>query len=107
MQKNHSLKTGLSLLFLALLLASLVLRFWASDRAWQKLGPTHVAAAEGQVYLFAGDELFHLSFEGELLGTYAGEITGLEDDPIDLRLNPDGRLLIAEQQPARIPACSC
>jgi streptogramin lyase len=46
-----------------------------------------------------------LSFEGELLGTYAGEITGLEDDPIDLRLNPDGRLLIAEQKPARIRSC--
>jgi len=29
MQKNDSLKTGLALLFLALLLASLALRFWA------------------------------------------------------------------------------
>jgi hypothetical protein len=73
MQKKDSLKTGLALLFLALLLASLALRFWANDRAWQKSGLTHLAAAAGQIYLFAGDELFHLSFEGELLGNYASQ----------------------------------
>lgn len=105
MQENHVLKTSLSLLFLALLLASLALRFWASDRAWQKSGPTHLTAARGQVYLFAGKELFHLSFDGKLLGIYAAEATGIEDDPIDLRLNADGRLLIAGQQPARIRSC--
>ena len=71
----------------------------------KKSGPTHLAAAAGQIYLFAGDEIFHLSFEGELLGKYAGEITGLQDDPIDLQLSTDGRLLIAEQQPARIRSC--
>jgi hypothetical protein len=104
-QENRALKISLTLLFLFLLLASLVLRFWATDRAWQKPGPTHLAAAAGQIYLFAGDELFHLSFEGELLGQFPGDVTGLDDDPIDLRLSNDGRLLIAQQQPARIRSC--
>lgn len=95
----------LSFLFLGLLLVSLALRFWAHDRAWQKTGPTHLAAHAGQVYLFAAGELFHLSFTGELLARYSAEVTGLDDDPIDLRINSDGQLLIAEQQPALVRSC--
>ncbi len=105
MQNNQALAKGISLLFLALLLVSLALRFWANDRAWQKTGPTHLAADAGQVYLFAAGDLFHLNFAGELLARYPAEITGLDDDPIDLRLGNDGKLLIAEQRPALIRSC--
>jgi len=103
-QKRKPLATGLALLFFALFLVSLAFRFWSNDRAWQETGPTHIAADSGQVYLFAAGELYHLSFEGDLLGQYAGEITGLNDDPIDIRLHGK-QLLIAEQQPARIRLC--
>jgi len=106
MPNTRPLATGLSLLFLVLMLASLATRFWAIDRAWQKTGPTHLAAGSDQVYLFAAGELLHLSVDGELLDRWGPEQTGLNDVPIDLRLMGDGRLLIAEQQPARIRVCN-
>jgi hypothetical protein len=104
-QKHKTLATGLSLAFLLLFLASLAFRFWANDRAWKETGPTHITANAGQVFLFAAGDLYHLSYEGTLLAQYPGEVTGLRDDPIDLRMTGDNILLIAEQQPARIRSC--
>jgi len=105
MRNKHPLATSLSLLFLALMLASLGGRFWAVEQAWQKIGPTHIAVRGEQVYLFAAGELMHLSLDGELLHRWGPEQTGLNDEPIDLRVVADGRLLLAEQQPARIRLC--
>ena len=105
MQRQKPLATGLSLLFLVLLLTCLAFRFWANDRAWQETGPTHITADAGQVFLYAAGDIYHLSFEGNLLGRYPGETTGLMDDPIDLRLYGGKNLLVAEQQPARIRSC--
>jgi len=61
MQKQKPLATGLSLLFLLLLLTCLVFRFWANDRAWQETGPTHITADAGQVFLYAASDESKLS----------------------------------------------
>ena len=61
------MRIGLALLFLALLLASLSARFWATDRSMHYAGPTHLAADSQQVFLFASDNLYHLSSQGKLL----------------------------------------
>jgi hypothetical protein len=105
LQKRQSLATGLAIGFLALMLAGLVARFWASDKAYQFTGPTHITAGTEQVYLFAAGDLYRLSLAGELLEVVSSEITGLNDEPIDLRVLPGGKLLIAEQRPARIRLC--
>ena len=105
MQKHHPIPTGLALLFLALLLGSLATRFWATDRSARYTGPTHIAADSQQVFLFASDNIYHLSAQGKLLAQYPAEVTGLTDIPIDLRITGDNRLLIAGQQPARIRSC--
>ena len=105
MQKRQPLATGLAIGFLALLLAGLVARFWASDKAYQFTGPTHIAAGAEQVYVFAAGDIYRLTLAGELLDVISPEITALDDEPIDLRVLPGGQLLIAEQQPARIRLC--
>ncbi len=58
-----------------------------------------------QVFLFASDNLYHLSSQGKLLARYPPEVTGMTNVPIDLRITGDDRLLIAGQQPARIQSC--
>jgi sugar lactone lactonase YvrE len=105
MQKPHPLATGLAFLFLALLLAGLAARFWASDKAYGFTGPTHIAAGEQHVYLFASGDIYRLTHAGELLSVTAPDLSGLKDHPIDLRVTPDGQLLIAEQRPATIRLC--
>jgi len=105
LQKRQPLATGLAIGFLALLLAGLAARFWASDKAYQFTGPTHIAAGAEQVYVFAAGDMYRLTLAGELLDVISSEITALDDEPIDLRVLPDGRLLIAEQRPASIRLC--
>ena len=105
MQKRQPLATGLAIGFLALLLAGLIGRFWASDKAYQFTGPTHIAAGAEHVYVFAAGDMYRLTLAGELLDVISPETTGLDDEPIDLRVLPDGQLLIAEQRPARIRLC--
>ncbi len=105
MQKHHQLPTGLALLFLVLLLASLAARLWATDKSGQFTGPLHIAADSQQVFLFAANIIYHLSSQGELLAQYPTDVTGITDVPIDLRITGDNHLLIAEQRPARIRSC--
>ena len=105
LQGHKPLPAGLAILFLALFLAALAARFWASEQGYRFTGPTHIAAGAGQVWVFASGELLKLTAEGELTGVYASAVTGLESDPIDLKIVPDGSLLIAEQEPARIRLC--
>jgi hypothetical protein len=105
MQKSRPLAKGFALLFLVLMLAGLGLRFWASDKAYGFTGPTHIAAGEQHVYLFASGDIYRLTHAGELLSVSPPALTGLKDDPIDLRVLPGGQLLIAEQRPAVIRLC--
>jgi hypothetical protein len=105
MQKHRPLPTGLALLFLTLLLASLAARFWATDRSGQFVGPLHIAADSQQVFLFASNNIYRLSPEGELLAQHPADETGILNVPIDLRITSDNHLLVAEQQPARIRSC--
>jgi hypothetical protein len=105
MSKHRSVARGLSFLCLALLLLSLIIRFWASDRAWEKSGPTHITVVGETVYLFAAGELYQLNRDGELLARHAAAVTGLSDVPIDIRPGGNGALLIAEQRPARLRSC--
>lgn len=105
MKKPNPFAKGLALLFLVLLLASLAGRFWASEKAYGFSGPTHIAAGAGQVFLFAAGDIYRLSDTGELLSVVSPRQSGLADDPIDLQVTADGRLLIAEQRPAAIRLC--
>jgi len=88
------------------LVISFATRFWADQKAASYTGPTHIAADGKQVYLFASDELYHLSAGGRLLEQLPISVAGLEDVPIDLRITEDGDLLIASQRPADIQICN-
>jgi len=105
-KEHHSLAKGLALLFLAVMLAALAARFWATEKAAGLTGPTHIAAGEALVYLFAAGDMFSLTVGGELLNVFPSDRTGLSDDPIDLRILSNGQLLIAEQRPATIKVCN-
>lgn len=104
-QKYKSWPASLAFLFLALLLVSLATRFWAAEKGFRLTGPTHIAAGEGQVWVFTSGDLYKLSPDGDSLGVFGASITGLNTDPIDLAVMTDGRLLLAEQDPARIRLC--
>jgi hypothetical protein len=105
MEQKNPLAVGMSLLFLCLLLACLGTRFWVEDTSWKKTGPTHIAASPEQVFLFAAGELLVFSADGQLQQRLTADVTGLHDQPIDLQVTRDGRLLVSEQRPARIRRC--
>jgi hypothetical protein len=105
MQKSKPLVSILSILSLLLLLFSLGARYWAGEQAARQAGPTHLAADSEQVFVVAGQNIFHLSDSGDLLARYPVEVAGLQDIPIDLRFAEDGTLLVASQQPAHIQTC--
>jgi hypothetical protein len=105
MSRRRPFAIFLAVLFLGVLLGSLAARYWAVGEAVGLSGPTHIAADGDRVVLFAGGELFLLSPEGVLVDVAPLARTGLDDDPIDLHLLPDGNLLVAAQRPARIHLC--
>ncbi len=104
-ERNNPLMTTLAVVFMLLLLVGLGARFWLSEKAYDYAGPTHIAANAQDVFLFASGEIYRLNHGGELLGVAGADRTGLTDDPIDLRVTEEGRLLIAEQRPARVRSC--
>jgi hypothetical protein len=103
--KNSRIATALALLCMALFLAALGLRLWASARATQLTGPDHIAAGVDRVYVHAQGELLVLSGAGALLARTATSALGLNEGPIDMRVRQDGRVLIALQRPARLLQC--
>ena len=105
MKKSNPLAALLTLLFLALILLGLWARFWSVDKAYGISGPTHIAAGQDRVFLFAGERIFDLDGSGALQAALPLSQLGLEDDPIDLRALPNGGLLLAGQQPAAIRIC--
>jgi hypothetical protein len=105
MQKHKALPTGFALLFLALLLGSLAVQFWATDRSGRYAGPTHLATDSKQVFVVASDTIYHLSSQGKFLAQYPATMTGMTDIPIDLRITGDNRLMIAGQRPASLRSC--
>ena len=105
MIKYKPLPASLAILFLIFLLASLAARFWAGEQGYRFTGPTHIAAGPGSVWTFASGKLFKLSRDGQQFFEFGADLTGLNTDPIDLFVMEDGRLLLAEQEPARIRIC--
>jgi len=95
----------LALLFLLVLLSGLGLRFWAGEQAMRFTGPTHIAAGNGNIYLSASKNIFEFSPTGELIRIIPPHVSGLNDEPIDMRVGESGTLLIAEQRPAKIRIC--
>jgi hypothetical protein len=95
----------LAALFLALVLAGLAVRFHAAGQASSIYGPTHVTAGSRGVFLLFSNELHRFSTQGRWLGSVTIESLGVQESPIDLVALADGRLVIAEQRPARIQIC--
>ena len=106
--KGHwsPLAAGLAILFTVVLIAGLVLRFWAADREYGFAGPTHITTGSAGVFVYASGDILHLSSAGELFNVFGRERTLLADDPLDLVLLESGELLVAEQQPAKIRLCN-
>lgn len=103
---GNPLFKALSLVFLFIILAALGFRFWASGESAARTGPTHIAASSKAVFLIADDHLYQLSAEGVTQQRIHITDIGLADDPIDLLLLDDGRLILAAQQPARLRVCN-
>ena len=105
MSPSRLARTALAVVFMLLFLGALGLRIWASTMSMDYVGPDHVAAGQGRVYVHVSGELYMLSESGTLLSVFSRDQTGLEDYPIDLRVLRDGRVLLAEQRPARMRLC--
>ncbi|MEJ8566285.1 hypothetical protein [Elongatibacter sediminis] len=105
MDNKHPVARTLAVLFLVLLLLSLGGRFRSSEMAAASVGPTHIAAGGEVVYVHAAGSLYRLDSTGALLDRIPLQALGVDSDPIDLRVLPDGRLLVATQRPAAIRVC--
>jgi hypothetical protein len=86
--------------------AGLGLRIYGSSQTSHYIGPGHMAAGGGRVYVSANGHLFVLTDIGDTLLHMTPEQLGMQGDITDLRIMPDGRMLIAERRPARIRLCN-
>jgi NHL repeat len=105
MKKYRPAGIVLALSFMLLFLGALGLRIWASGRSADTVGPSHIAAGPDRVYVHMNGELFVLSARGKLLQRKNLAALGRGGSVIDLRVLPDGRLLLAWQRPAGIDLC--
>jgi len=87
-------------------IAALGIRYWASSKTLQYLGPTHIASNGIVLFVHLNGDLIKLNGQGKMLDRYTQQQTGFDRPPIDLRVLSDGRLLYAEHQPARIRLCN-
>jgi len=87
-------------------IAGLGLRIYGSSQTSLYIGPDHMTAGDGKVYISANGNLFVLTDIGDTLLQHTREQLDLQGDVTDLRMMPDGRLLIAERRPARIRLCN-
>lgn len=99
-------KTALAILFMLLFIAALGVYGWASGKAAETVGPSHLAATADGLYVYSGNELLRVSAAGAMRGRWSDTALGLPYAPIDLRVLRDGRVLLAEQNPARLRACA-
>ena len=102
---SKSVAVVLVVVLLAWVFAGLAVRIWSSEQAYRISGPTHVAAGRGRVFVYTAGEIHALSGDGKWLGATSLADVGFKDDPIDMRVLDDGRLLIAGQRPAAVRLC--
>lgn len=106
MPASRAAKTALAILFMLLFIGSLGVYGWASGKTAALVGPSHLASAADGLYVYSGNELLHLSPAGALLGRWSDRQLDLTFSPIDLRVLRDGRILLTEQNPARLRICT-
>jgi len=106
MPTSRTAKTALAIVFMLLFLASLGIYGWASGKAAAIVGPSHLAATADSLFVYSGNELLQLSRGGALVQRWPQAALGLQYTPIDVRVLRDGRVLLAEQNPARMRACA-
>jgi hypothetical protein len=102
---NRQAWTVIAVLFMIGFLAGLGLRVFAGHQTTLILGPDHMATSTEQVFVHANDHLFVLTNQGVTLKHLSPSELQLSGTVIDLRVMPNGRLLIAERVPARIRLC--
>ena len=94
-----------ALLCMVLFLGALAARFWASEKAAAIIGPDHIAADHVRVYVHFNGELFVLSRSGDLKARHPLATVIADDQLIDLRVLPEGNLLLARRSPAGLYTC--
>jgi len=97
--------TAVAFVFMLGFLAGLGLRIVGGDRTTHYTGPDHMTASAENIFVHAAGHLWVLTHLGDSVLHLTPERLQLEGEVIDLRVMPDGRLLIAERQPARISLC--
>lgn len=97
--------TVVAAIFMLGFVAGLGLRIYGGAQTGKYLGPGHMTAGDGKVYVSDNGNLFVLTDIGDTLQQLAPEQLRMQGDVTDLRMMPDGRLLIAERRPARIRLC--
>lgn len=102
---KRKLWTGVAMLFMLGFLAGLGLRMIGGDKTTHYTGPDHLASSANNVFVHAAGHLWVMTPLGDTVLHLTPERLQLEGDVTDLRMMPDGRLLIAERQPARISLC--
>ena len=102
---NKKLGTALAIFFMSLFIAAIGAQFWASGKVYDYVGPDHIAVGADQVYVHVNGEILVFDYAGTLQSRYDKTVTHIVDAPIDLRVVPDGRVLIASQRPARLTIC--
>lgn len=101
----RAIGTALTALFLLFFLGALGLRFWASGKASDLVGPDHIAAGNDKVFVHVNGELFVLSAAGEFFERKRTPALIDGESLIDMRVLQDGRLLLARRKPGGFFLC--
>lgn len=105
-KQYHPIKTVLAILCMLLFLACLALFAWASNKGATISGPIHIAANAARVGVTLNDNILVLDNNGVLQERHTLESLGIGGQPIDLRLQDDGTLLVATRRPAGLYVCA-
>ena len=105
MNQSRVVATAAAVVFLVLFVVALGVRFWASGKAAEIVGPDHIAAGAERVYVHVNGELLVLSDAGELVERRRTPALIGGESLIDMRVLDDGRLLLARRLPSALFEC--
>lgn len=105
MPSSKPAKIGLAVILMLLFIAALGYRLSVTSKASGIVGPSQMAVGPDAIYISYNHQIIELSRSGAIRGRHPLSALGMTFPPIDMLMLGDGRLLLADQSPARLLAC--
>jgi hypothetical protein len=106
MSSSRKVKMSLAVILMLLFVAALGYRIWVTGKISEIVGPSQMAVGSDAIFISYNHEIIELSRSGAIRSRHPLSALGMTSPPIDMLMLGDGRLLLADQSPARLLACN-